>query len=222
MCKYTVFILFSIMILIIFIILDNTKSIDHFSNPVINANPVNIIDNFITRDECNSLIEMSKNRFQPSTIYSSASGSIDLKSRSSTNVYFKKSENILIEQIEEKISNLLQIDIARIEPLQIAKYNKDQEYKLHYDYFDSNSNQFSNQRTHSVIIYLNDLDIQDGGSTFFSLYKIRFFPYQGRAIYWNNSDQDGKLNNLSLHCGEPVLTDKTKYILTIWIRKDNI
>ena len=37
-------------------------------------------------------------------------------------------------------------------------------------------------------------------------------------VYWQNKE-DGKLHNKSLHCGEPILTDTTKYILTIWTRE---
>ena len=185
------------------------------SNQLVNNNPINIYDNIINSDECNQLLEISDGKFIQSSLYNSKSGFIDTKSRSSTNFYFNRGENELIRNIENKISNLLNINLDQIEPLQIAKYDKGQEYKYHYDYFDDTDN----QRQYSIIIYLNDLDELDGGATHFPLYKCKFYPYKGRAIQWNNINSDKSLNKLSLHAGQPILTDKTKYILTIWTRE---
>lgn len=201
-----------------------------------NLHPINIYDNIINSDECNKLLKISDGKFIQSTLYDSKSskslqpnvsgqrskaspnlfgGFIDTKSRSSTNFYFNRGENELIRNIENKISNLLNINLDQIEPLQIAKYEKGQEYKYHYDYFDDTDN----QRQYSIIIYLNDLDELDGGATHFPLYKCKFYPYKGRAIQWNNINSDKSLNKLSLHAGQPILTDKNKYILTIWTRE---
>ncbi len=185
------------------------------SNQLVNNNPINIYDNIINSDECNQLLEISDGKFIQSSLYNSKSGFVDTKSRSSTNFYFNKGENDLIRKIENKISNLLNINLDQIEPLQIAKYEKGQEYKYHYDYFDDTDN----QRQYSIIIYLNDLDELDGGATHFPLYKCKFYPYKGRAIQWKNINSDKSLNKLSLHAGQPILTDKTKYILTIWTRE---
>ena len=186
-----------------------------------NLHPINIYDNIINSDECNKLLKISNGKFIQSTLYdsksnkSSTSGFIDTKSRSSTNFYFMRGENNLIRKIENKISNLLNINLDQIEPLQIAKYDKGQEYKYHYDYFDDTDN----QRQYSIVIYLNDLDEVDGGATHFPLYKCKFYPYKGRAVQWSNINSDKSLNKLSLHAGQPILTDKTKYILTIWTRE---
>jgi len=181
-----------------------------------NLQPINIYDNIIDSDDCNQLLKISDGKFIQSTLYkSSASGFVDTKSRSSTNFYFNRGENNLIRKIENKISNLLNINLDQIEPLQIAKYDKGQEYKYHYDYFDDTDN----QRQYSIIIYLNDLNELDGGATHFPLYKCKFYPYKGRAVQWSNINSDKSLNKLSLHAGQPILTDKTKYILTIWTRE---
>jgi prolyl 4-hydroxylase len=228
MYTYTVFIICCILFLIY--IYNNelnkqketfSNDFNQFNNPKPNAHSIYIYDDFINSNECNKLIELSNGNFIQSTVYSSnndksnASSFIDEKSRSSTNYYFKRAENDLIRKIENKVCDFLNINLDQIEPLQIAKYEKGQEYKYHYDYFDKTDN----QRQYSIIIYLNDLDEQDGGATHFSLYKCKFFPYKGRAIQWNNINPDKSLNKLSLHAGQPILTDKTKYILTIWTRE---
>jgi prolyl 4-hydroxylase len=212
-------ILFSLLFLI-YIYNQKNKLNESFTNEFKqnNQSPINIYDSIIDSDECNQLLEISDGKFMQSTLYSSNNNFIDQKSRSSTNFYFNRGETELIRKIENKVCDLLNINLDQIEPLQIAKYDKGQEYKYHYDYFD----QTDNQRQYSIIIYLNDLDEVDGGATHFPLYKCKFYPYKGRAIQWNNINSDKSLNKLSLHAGQPILTDKTKYILTIWTREHSL
>jgi len=222
MCKYTFFIL--LFFVLLFFIIDSNSTKESFiqqnnSNALHHAHPIQIYDNFITSEQCDFLINIVQDRFKDSTVYATSSGTVDKKSRSSTNAYFGRKENALIDYIESKVANMLNIDRNQIEPLQIVKYTKGQEYKLHYDYFDANADQYKNQRTNSILIYLNDLDIVDGGATFFPLYKMRFYPYKTRAIKWENINCDQELNTLSLHCGEPIESDKIKYVLTIWTRE---
>ena len=229
MCIYMFCLIFFTLLIFIYIYNELNKQNETFSNDsdlelgsynqfkqLDNLQPINIYDNIIDSDDCNQLLKISDGKFIQSTLYkSSASGFVDTKSRSSTNFYFNRGENNLIRKIENKISNLLNINLDQIEPLQIAKYDKGQEYKYHYDYFDDTDN----QRQYSIIIYLNDLNELDGGATHFPLYKCKFYPYKGRAVQWSNINSDKSLNKLSLHAGQPILTDKTKYILTIWTRE---
>ena len=183
--------------------------------------PINMYDNFINKNDCDKLIKLSEGKFIQSSVYGSNKGFIDTNARTSSNAYFKRGENSLIKNIENKVCDLLNIKLDQIEPLQIARYERGQEYKYHYDYFEKETDQYNNQRTNSIIIYLNDLTEEDGGATHFPLYKCKFYPYKGRAIHWKNMDLDNNLNKLSLHAGQPILTDKTKYILTIWTRENS-
>ena len=246
MCQYTIWlIIFGIIILLVicydcFSTSFKTKPLEYFetkpleyfetkpleysetnTNLITRSNPINIIDNFITADNCDELVQMAKNRFVASTVYSTNSGTVDRSSRSSSCAYFKRGENELIKSIEDKVASSLKISLDQIEPLQIVKYEKGQEYKYHHDYFGSQTDQLQNQRVYSILVYLNDLDEIDGGSTHFPLYKIRTYPYKGRAVGWNNLNPDGKENSLTLHAGEPILSDKVKYVLTIWTRQSN-
>jgi prolyl 4-hydroxylase len=231
MCQYTAWLIIFGIIILLAIFYDctssKTKSLEKFDSNVkvnaliTNSNPINIIDNFISNDECDKLIQMANNRFVTSTVYTTNTGTVDTSARSSSCYYFKRDENELIKSIEDKVASSLNINLNQIEPLQIVKYEKGQQYKYHHDYFGNETDQKLNQRVYSILVYLNDLDEVDGGSTHFPLYKIRTYPYKGRAIGWNNLNPDGKENSLTLHAGEPILSDKVKYVLTIWTRKFN-
>ena len=229
MCQYTFWIVVFGLLILLVICYDcfnsQNKSFETFNtipnNLITNCNPVNLIDNFLTSNECDELVKMAKNRFVTSTVYSTNTGAVDTSARSSSCAYFKSGENDIIKSIENKIASSLNISLNQIEPLQIVKYEKGQQYKYHYDYFGNETDQKQNQRVYTVLVYLNDLEEEDGGSTHFPLYKIRTYPYKGRAVGWNNLNQEGKENTLTLHAGEPILSDKVKYVLTIWTRKFN-
>jgi len=225
MCQYTTLLLLAGLIILVLIWFDcsNIKKSksnhkEKFTNLLTETRPIQLLDNFITPSICDDLVELAKPRFKTSTVYSTNQGSVDMSSRSSSCAYFKRGENELIKSIELKVASLLSIDLKQIEPLQIVRYEKGQQYKYHYDYFGEETDQKKNQRLHSILVYLNDLDELDGGSTHFPLLKIRTYPYKSRAVLWNNLNPDGKENKLTLHAGEPVLNDKIKYVLTIWTR----
>ena len=225
MCQYTTFLFLIGILVIILIWFDYTRTKKSYKYEKFTSNPINelskpiqIIDNFLSPIQIQDLLELANSRYTNSTVYTTNHGSIDKTSRSSSCAYFKRGENDLIKSIESTVSKIFSIDLENIEPLQIARYEKGQEYKYHYDYFGSETDQKKNQRMYSILVYLNDLNELDGGATHFPLYKIRTYPYKGRAITWNNLNPDGKENTLTLHAGEPILTDKVKYVLTIWTR----
>jgi prolyl 4-hydroxylase len=179
--------------------------------------PVNILENFISPSEANQLIKLGNNRFVRSTI--EGQGTKDV--RTSASVYFDRAENELIKNIETKVAQMLKINPNQIEPLQLQKYNKGQQYMPHCDLLDEENNN-TPDREHSIIIYLNDLDVEDGGSTFFPIYKIRVFPRKGRAIHFKNIRTNGTKNLDTLHGGDPILGNKPKYILTAWTHNTEI
>jgi len=181
-------------------------------------NIFNIYDNFITDEECEILIKLAEGKFKKSTIISQHDNIVDTNVRTSSSTYFKHDDNYIIEKIENNISRLLNINKNHMEPIQIQKYEKGEQYKLHYDFFNKESEQYKNQRVNTIIIYLNDLNEEDGGATTFPYLNKKFQPSKGRALEWNNINYDGNGNTLLLHAGEPILTDKIKYILTIWTR----
>lgn len=178
----------------------------------INIKPFTIIDSFLSNDECDKLLELSKDRFFKSKV-DQINPQLDNNIRSSETCIFEMNENTLIENIENKIINLLNINIEKLEHLLINKYNKNDFYTLHHDY----NIKTNNLRKYSIIIYLNDLEPEDGGETHFPLYNTKITPKKGTILYFDNLFLSDRLeNNLTVHEGLPLLTDKTKFILTTW------
>lgn len=213
-----------ILLIIIVIILINYQKISSeyfFNNNYIyeKDNIFNTYDNFISSNECDILIKLSEGKFKKSTIVNKEDNVIDNNVRTSSSTFFTHHQNEIITKIQNQLCDILNINLNQFEPIQITKYNKGEEYKLHYDYFDKSSPQFNNQRIHTILVYLNDLDDNDGGQTYFPYFNKKFNPTKGKALHWQNVNDNGEGNTKTLHCSQPILTNQTKYILSIWIRE---
>ena len=68
----------------------------------------------------------------------------------------------------------------------------------------------------TCLIYLNE-DFE-GGETHFPKLNIKIQPRLGKAVVWNNTHEDNRVIEESLHAGLPVLS-KSKWIMSIWIRE---
>ena len=182
-------------------------------------NPVHIVISFISNEECNQLIDNAKNRFVNPFVATEYANNPNKNLRSSKICYFSKSENEFIYKIEKKIATLLNININQIEPLKLNIYEYGDEFKLHYDFYPQPD---YNERKYSFIIYLNTLE--NDGATYFPYYNARYYPKKGSAIHFKNfiDDDNIKTNLFSLHTGEKVLLNQTKYIITTWITQYEI
>jgi prolyl 4-hydroxylase len=123
--------------------------------------------------------------------------------------------------IERRIGDLIGIDGRWGETIQGQRYEPGQEFKEHYDWFDTGAAYWTGetarggQRSWTVMAYLNDMP--DGGATTFPRIGLTVQPQAGVLLIWNNALPDGRLNPDVLHLAEPV-KQGVKYIITKWFR----
>jgi prolyl 4-hydroxylase len=124
------------------------------------------------------------------------------------------------------VINLLAAAAAGVPPdygeeLMVLKYLPGQEYRPHFDYLDPKLDELTKlvslrgQRTHSVLIYLNE--DYEGGETEFPRVAAKFRGRTGDALVYRNVNDDGTKCLNSLHAGRPVSAGE-KWIVTKWIR----
>lgn len=179
--------------------------------------PVKILEGFLEASKCQYLIDTYKDRVKRSTVVS-PSGDVEDSARTS-HTFFLPDDDSVIMEMREKTARLAGVPADHVEGLQLVRYSKGEQYKFHYDYFDAIN---ENQREHTFLVYLNDLAMEDGGATIFKGYNVKVYPRQGRAIWFRDLTEDGKLNEKSLHAGEEVQTDTIKYAVNIWIRQKKV
>lgn len=174
-----------------------------------------IVDDFLDDDECKNLIELIRGGLRPSTITNKKEA--DRYYRTSYSADLKQSLEVSL--LNERICKTMGIHPSYAENIQGQDYQIGQEFKLHPDYFSSDSlKEYSGgmgQRTFTVLVYLNDVD--DGGETEFPKVGLKIKPVRGRAVIWNNLNADGSPNLYSHHRAFPVHAGR-KTIITKWFR----
>lgn len=180
------------------------------------------LDNVLSHEECDSLIEMSRKRLQPSKVVDSVTGEIKAAAgRTSSGTYYQLSEAPLIGTIEGRIMQLTNFPIENGEGLQVLHYKVGEEYKPHFDYFPENKIQASTggQRVATVLMYLND--VPEGGETIFPKVGVSVTPKKGSAVFFHYGNSQGQVDRLSLHSSIPVV-DGEKWVATKWLRESEI
>jgi prolyl 4-hydroxylase len=172
-----------------------------------------ILDNVLSFTECDALIDLASNRMKRAKIGGSHAVS-DI--RTSSNMFFEESENEMIEKIETRVSELMNIPISHAEPLQILHYKTGEQYHPHFDYFTSEN--VVNNRISTLVMYLNDMAI--GGETYFPSLRLAVSPKKGSAVYFEYFYNDSRLNELTLHAGNPVEVGE-KWVATQWMRRQS-
>ena len=177
-----------------------------------------VLDNVLTDQECDELIEESEKSMKKSgTVGKEIEGY-----RTSFNTFISKHNKKLnsIKEMNIISETLTDTKLEQHEDVCIVRYEKGQEYKAHHDYFckKTMANEFvrGGDRLFSLLFFLND-DIE-GGGTIFTHLNMEIRPKKGRLILWKNLI-DGKQNQDSMHAGMPVVSG-VKYVAVKWIREE--
>jgi prolyl 4-hydroxylase len=173
---------------------------------------------FLGPIECGRLISLIQDHAQPSMTYSHDH---QTSVRTSFAAYLDHGEDPFVNEVRQKMNDLLGIDSNQAECLQGQRYTVGQEFKPHLDWFQQRSPGWARekgnggQRGYTAMVYLND--VEAGGETDFPRLDIAVAPRAGTLLAWNNADDDGVPNPFTIHAGNPV-TRGVKYIVTNWYR----
>jgi prolyl 4-hydroxylase len=180
------------------------------------------LDNVLSDEECDELIQLSKDRLQPSRIVDPNTGEEKVTpGRTSKGMYYVLRENELITKIEKRIAELTNFPIENGEGLQVLNYEIGEEYKQHFDYFPPNKVDPAKggQRVGTMLIYLNE--VITGGETVFPKAGVSIVPKKGSAVYFHYGNSQNQVDRMSVHSSVPV-TKGEKWVATKWIRQGRI
>ena len=180
------------------------------------------IKDFLSKKDCEYLKELIDESHVRSTVAGqSRDKSVESDYRTSSTTSLPEDDET-VKKLHKKIAAYLGLDPNKGEQLQGQLYEPGQYFKEHHDYFDGDSYinhcLASGNRTHTLMIFLND-DLE-GGHTFFPNLRQSVKPETGKALVWDDMDENGGLLPDSLHEGTPVISGK-KYIVTSWWRENN-
>lgn len=115
-----------------------------------------IYHNFLSKEECEYLINLAKPHMQKSTVVDSETGkSKDSRVRTSSGTFLPRGRDKIIRNIEKRIADFTFIPVEHGEGLQVLHYEVGQKYEPHYDYFlDDFNTRNGGQRIATILMYL--------------------------------------------------------------------
>jgi len=209
-----IYIIFIIIFLLFIILYNNIKEDYNIKDYNIKEFP-----NFLSNDECDKIIDMSKDKLFISKIYGKDEDTLSSSFRNSLQ-HWLNDDDIFIKNISDRIRKIINAKTNFMEPLQIVKYPENGYFYHHYDACTDTEeichrmNLGHGHRYMTFIIYLND--DYEGGETDFPNKNIKIKPEKGKGILFYNTDVNGNILNDSLHAGLPV-TKGIKWIANKWI-----
>lgn len=174
-----------------------------------------ILGNVLSHEECDELINVSKDRMDRSKI--GKVREVD-QIRTSSSTFLEEGENEVVSRVSRRVSQIMNIPESHGEGLQILNYQIGQEYKSHFDFF-SSSRPVKNPRISTLVMYLND--VEQGGETYFPKLNLSVSPQKGMAVYFEYFYDNQELNDMTLHGGGPVIIGD-KWAATQWMRRQRI
>ena len=188
-------------------------------------------EGFLTEEECDHMLELSRGRMTKSGVVDIATGgSTTSDIRTSTGTFISRKRDDVIARIEKRIELWSHVPETHGEPFQVLRYQHGQEYKAHFDYFFHKSG-MRNNRIATVLLYLSD--VEEGGETVFpntdaptnrDASKFSECGNLGRGIKARKGDAllfwsmkpGGELDPGSSHAGCPVIKGE-KWTATKWM-----
>jgi prolyl 4-hydroxylase len=184
------------------------------------------IDNFLSETELEKLIQISQsNGWKQSTTDSKSDDGDEVRTSQTKLLPDIK----IIRNIQYRILNLLNLEHKIIENKvvfeqpQMIRYSDGQENNLHHDsgilYDDGTIESQYPLRHWTVLIYLNDLDIENGGATVFPELNINVDPIASKALIFPNINSSGPMPNM-VHYAEKFTENENntfKFAINFWL-----
>ncbi|XP_059452062.1 probable prolyl 4-hydroxylase 7 [Corylus avellana] len=193
-----------------------------------------VYKNFLTDEECDHLITLSRDKLELSMVADNESGkSIKSEVRTSSGMFLQKAQDEIVAGIETRIAAWTFLPVENGESMQILHYEHGQKYEPHFDFFHDKANQeLGGHRVATVLMYLSN--VEKGGETVFPNSEGRMSqskedgwsecaqkgyavkPSKGDALLFFSLHPDATTDTNSLHGSCPVIEGE-KWSSTKWI-----
>lgn len=172
-----------------------------------------MIDKFCTPEEADQLIEKARGRLTRSFVLDEGKTSRNVGRSSETALVFSwKDQDPTLLPLMYRGAMLVGVPHTHIEAIHVTRYQDGEFYKGHIDYGDD----YLVNRLYTILIYLNDLDENQGGETVFNELNLAVRPLLGRAISWTNMNPDGSGHVETSHAAFPVRNGGEKWVVQLW------
>lgn len=188
---------------------------DGFSVTVAGDTGVAVVDNFCTAEEAEYLISSALGKLKDSHItINNKQIKDDYRTSQTAMVFDPSNKDPAVLPLLYRAGMLLGLPFSNVEAVYVTRYQEGEYYKAHEDYYEG----FDGDRLYTILIYLNDLEPDQGGGTTFEKLNIGATPKLGRAVIWANTNPDGSHHPESRHEALPVTNGGVKWTIQLWYR----
>lgn len=171
------------------------------------------IERLFTAAECDYLRGLAEPDYEPSVVNDSVGRPMRDPIRTSDGATIHwMIEDPAVHALNRRIAAASGTAYEQGEATLILRYRSGQEYKPHFDFVRSETN----QRFKTVLVYLNH-DYK-GGETVFPEVSLKVKGHKGDALIFTSALSDRSVDPLSKHAGLPI-SGGVKYLCTKWIRE---
>ena len=199
----------------------NGKEKENSYTNFFNNEPVILrINNFISNDHCDSILNDLKNKnfFKAEVI--GEDGKIKISKGRSNKTFIVRDESIdSINLFVDKLKRTFELEREDLTKIQVQKYSEKEKYLSHLDSYSKKfmDKECVSQRHVTFIMYLNE--VKKGGETYFPLLDLKIKPKKGSLIAFENCFKNTIYTHpKSLHGSKPIERGE-KYILNFWSSK---
>lgn len=178
---------------------------------------IQIIDNFVTAEEAGYLIETARGQLKRSGVIVKGDVVFDAGRTSAHAVMFHRyRQDPRILPIIARGAMLAGVPPENAEQIYVSRYQSGELYHGHYDVSDDFK---TSHRLCTILVYLNEMNEQQGGATYFRDLNVAIRPKTGRAVCWTNTNPDGSIHRETLHAALPPVGEETeKWVIQLWFR----
>lgn len=194
---------------------------------IVNTSPkVYTIKDYLTDEECEHFIHLAQGKIKPALVSGDDEGYIS-SGRTGQNCWIEHDKDSITKKIANKIAKELNMPLENAEKYQIIYYDKNQEYRKHYDgwSFDGSKKskrnmKYGGQRIKTALMYLNN--VEEGGGTKFTKLNKEVNAEKGKLLVFENTHTGTNIKHeLSEHAGMPVIKGE-KWGFNLWFREHNM
>jgi prolyl 4-hydroxylase len=190
---------------------------DGFSINVIGKTGIRVIDNFCAQEEADYLINLAQTHLSKSQVIVEGKGVYDPGRTSSHSVVFhRRHQDRKILPLIARGAMLAGVPTDHAEQIYVSRYSEGELYHGHYDIAKDFQ---TSHRLCTMLIYLNTLEENQGGATYFRDLNVAVKPVTGRAVCWTNMNPDGSPHMETLHAALPPIGEGVeKWVIQLWFR----
>jgi prolyl 4-hydroxylase len=176
-----------------------------------------LIPDFVSAEEARYLMEVGDRRMGRSMVVCDEPGGCVDARRTSESAHLGNDPNV--EPVRERARWFSRIPTC--ETIQIVRYRVGQEFRPHYDQFDTRTKEGARavreggQRVATLLVYLNEPG--GGGATVFPKAGLSVLPRARAAVFWRHQLPSGQDDPKTLHGGAPVERGE-KWAANLWLR----